>query len=60
MKKISLTYQQRQWIEDAYQTVVENLKALVIVLTGTWTRLSMISKKRLTKSSVLVLIQKAL
>ena len=28
MKKTSLTYQQRQWIEDAYQTVVENLKAL--------------------------------
>ena len=28
MKKISLTYQQRQWIEDAYQTAVENLKAL--------------------------------
>ena len=28
MKKISLTYQQRQWIEDAYQTVVDNPEAL--------------------------------
>ena len=28
MKKTSLTYQQRQWIEDAYQTIVDNLKAL--------------------------------
>ena len=28
MKKISLTYQQRQWIEDAYQTIVENPEAL--------------------------------
>ena len=24
----SLTYQQRQWIEDAYQTIVENPEAL--------------------------------
>ena len=28
MKKTSLTYQQRQWIEDAYQTIVENPEAL--------------------------------
>ena len=28
MKKISLTYQQRQWIEDVYQTVVDNPEAL--------------------------------
>ena len=28
MKKISLTYQQRQWIEDAYQTVVDNPEGL--------------------------------
>ena len=28
MKKTSLTYQQRQWIEDAYQTVVDNPEAL--------------------------------
>ena len=28
MKKIILTYQQRQWIEDAYQTVVDNPEAL--------------------------------
>ena len=28
MKKPSLTYQQRQWIEDAYQTVVDNPEAL--------------------------------
>ena len=28
MKKISLTYQQRQWIEDGYQTVVDNPEAL--------------------------------
>ena len=28
MKKISLTYQQRQWIEDAYLTIVENPEAL--------------------------------
>ena len=27
MKKISLTYQQRQWIEDVYQTVVDNPEA---------------------------------
>ena len=28
MKKPSLTSQQRQWIEDAYQTVVDNPEAL--------------------------------
>lgn len=28
MKKTSLTYQQRQWIEDAYLTIVENPEAL--------------------------------
>ena len=28
MKKTSLTYQQRQWIEDVYQTVVDNPEAL--------------------------------
>lgn len=28
MKKPSLTYQQKQWIEDAYQTVVDNPEAL--------------------------------
>ena len=28
MKKIILTYQQRQWIEDAYLTIVENPEAL--------------------------------
>ena len=28
MKKICLTYQQRQWIEDVYQTVVDNPEAL--------------------------------
>ena len=28
MKKTSLTYHQRQWIEDAYQTIVENPEAL--------------------------------
>ena len=28
MKKIRLTYQQRQWIEDVYQTVVDNPEAL--------------------------------
>ena len=28
MKKISLTYQQRQWIEDAYKTVVDNPETL--------------------------------
>ena len=46
MKKISLTYQQRQWIEDAYQTAVDNPETLgMIVLTGTWTRLSTILRK---------------
>ena len=28
MRKPSLTYQQKQWIEDAYQTAVENPEAL--------------------------------
>ena len=28
MKKPSLTYQQKQWTEDAYQTVVDNPEAL--------------------------------
>ena len=28
MKKTSLTYQQRQWIEDAYLTIVKNPEAL--------------------------------
>ena len=28
MRKPSLTYQQKQWIEDAYQTVVGNPEAL--------------------------------
>ena len=28
MRKPSLTYQQKQWIEDAYQTVVDNPEAL--------------------------------
>lgn len=28
MRKPSLTYQQKQWIEDAYQTAVENSEAL--------------------------------
>ena len=28
MKKIRLTDQQRQWIEDVYQTVVDNPEAL--------------------------------
>ena len=27
MKKLSLTYQQRQWIKDAYQTAVDNPEA---------------------------------